>query len=203
VQTYDFTFFVGGFDAEDDAQVDRFFSSGRCDDAMPASRNGVVTVSFAREAERPPDALRSAADDLEWSMPGARVLRLDPDLVNVPEIAARTEKSRQAVEKWVKGRTRYSCFPSPETDGGGTWRWSDVYRWMQVNGLEVDDDLVPIGRDDAVCFDFERPTFRALATEPPSRRSTRGDSPYRARRASRSRIAPKAYGRPVYQEVST
>lgn len=103
--TFDFTLVVDSLDASDPEQIDNLFAGG-CEDAVPTAQDGVAMVAFARDADRPENALWSAVRDIETAVSGARVARLDADLVNLTEIAHRAGVKRQAARLWAKGERR-------------------------------------------------------------------------------------------------
>ncbi len=174
---FDFTLVVDCLDASDPEQIDRLFSGG-CGDAVPVFRDGVTTIGFAREAAVASDALWSAVDDIERSVPGARVVHLDDDLVNLTEIAARSNVKRQAARLWAEGKRR-NGFPKPETWVGDMrlWRWSDVYEWLRGIGRPVDEDFVPVDKQTCRCFDAAVLTRRPSSGENWHRLRTPPSSP--------------------------
>lgn len=67
-----------------------------------------------------------------------RVVRVvGEELVSQADIAARTGKSRQAVNHWIRRDAATSGFPAPAY-GAETrsplWRWADVATWWAENG---------------------------------------------------------------------
>lgn len=72
---------------------------------------------------------------------GVRVKRMDLDLVNQAEIAARCDVSRQAVSKWVATASVVHPFPEPHTLAGGPlWTWSSVNEWLRCTRKACHDD---------------------------------------------------------------
>lgn len=79
---HSFAVVIEGADLTSAASVDAdaLFEAG-CDDALLISSNGVQQAVFDREAPTFADAVASAIDAIETSIPGARVVaveRLDP-----------------------------------------------------------------------------------------------------------------------------
>ena len=78
-----------------------------------------------------------AARRIEHSLPGARVDRVDEELVGVPDIAARVKLNRETVRSWATGSRGPGGFPSPVGAVGGgdrgaakIWRWAEVNDWL-------------------------------------------------------------------------
>jgi hypothetical protein len=115
------------------------------------SREGrfVVTL-FVTET----DGLRAglqAVQDVESI--GFTVRKVDRDLVDIPEVAARLEVSRQAVNLWATGK-RSTDFPAPLGSPGGKriWAWGQVLSWAKVH-RQVTDEPEPLSLDDAARLD--------------------------------------------------
>jgi hypothetical protein len=75
-RTYSFTLILSGVTAITLDMADALFEAG-CDDATPASCDGVVTVDFDRGAESLGDAIASAVMDIERA--GYTVARVEID----------------------------------------------------------------------------------------------------------------------------
>jgi predicted DNA-binding transcriptional regulator AlpA len=78
---------------------------------------------------------------------GFSIVRVDHDLVDIPEIAERLHRSRQVVHKWAV-KDVCSSFPRPVGSPGGKriWPWFEVLNWYRTNkdpdaprGLLADD----------------------------------------------------------------
>src|SRR3954454_19006508 len=72
-------------------------------DAIFSESRGVTRLAVSAEGLDPLNALSGLLIRLAQRLPELRVLRLDPDLVGVPDIAERTGRSRQNVQQWVDG----------------------------------------------------------------------------------------------------
>ncbi len=82
----------------------------------------------------------------------ARPLRLDDDLVAIPDIASRVGMTREAVRNWANG-TRHANFPLPRGvvgDAIKVWAWSDVSVWLRDNLNLGDREGVPSADEVAV-----------------------------------------------------
>lgn len=96
-----------------------------------AFRDGQVHVTVNESTSAPvSDAIlvieRLRVVDIE-------VQRVDPDLVDTTEIAARLGRTRQSVHQLAVGQ-RGSGFPPPVSSPGGKriWEWADVIRWANM-----------------------------------------------------------------------
>jgi predicted DNA-binding transcriptional regulator AlpA len=82
------------------------------------------------------------------------VLRLDPDLVGISDIADRAGHSRQNVQQWASGeRNAGRPFPPPEGAAGRSlvWRWAEVNAWLKPLGL--DDRATRPTREESLFID--------------------------------------------------
>ncbi len=73
------------------------------------------SVAFATAVLNAPTALKAAnlvAQQVTNCVPSARPVRLEPDLVAIPDIANRIGVTREAVRNWANG-TRHANFPPP------------------------------------------------------------------------------------------
>lgn len=153
MSTYEFILITNGVDLNDTSHVDALLAGG-CDDAIPFERDGVTMLSFAREADRADFALRSAVNDVEGAIDGARVVGLSPDLVSTSDIAMRTGRSRESVRLLAEGKRGSRDFPRPVGWVGDrirVWRWADVAVWLRAHGL-LDDDVCEIDEQTAAWF---------------------------------------------------
>jgi hypothetical protein len=64
MKKYSFTLILSGIDDLNDEVANALFESG-CDDATPSMRNGVVRLSFDREAKTLKDAILTAIRDVK------------------------------------------------------------------------------------------------------------------------------------------
>jgi len=105
------------------------------------SRTGGVTrVDAEIPALSPLDAVVQLQSDLRSI--NVSVVRLDPDLVSVSEIAERCDVSRESARLWSAGKRRKG-FPTPYTVVGSTplWHWADVSSWLLSEGLEAGESM--------------------------------------------------------------
>jgi hypothetical protein len=146
VREYSFSLVVSGFDVDDDAQVEAFYRHG-CDDAMAEKRGDQTIVAFDRTSHCAESALWSAVADVEAAVPGARVLRVDDDLVNATDIAERVDRTPESVRQLASGARGPGGFPAPVGvvgNGIKVWRWADVQQWLSASGLGDDELTLPV-----------------------------------------------------------
>ncbi|KWV58118.1 hypothetical protein AS156_35450 [Bradyrhizobium macuxiense] len=133
MKTFEFSIIASGLDANADGFEDRFYNAG-CDDALIAFQKGHIILDFAREANTIAEAIASAVENV--CAAGAHVDRIEPDpLVNLTDIAARTQLTRAAISNYAKG-SRGKDFPSPVarvTSDAPLYDWAEVANWMAVN----------------------------------------------------------------------
>lgn len=85
-------------------------------------------------------------------LPSASPIRLDEDLVAIPDVASRVGVTREAVRNWANG-TRHANFPLPRGvvgDGIKVWAWADVNRWLRENLNLGDAEHFPTAHDAAL-----------------------------------------------------
>jgi predicted DNA-binding transcriptional regulator AlpA len=133
MKTFEFSIIASGIDPEADDFGDRFYDAG-CDDALVAFQKGHTIIDFAREAETFAEAIASAVENV--CAAGATIDRIEPDpLVNLSDIAVRTNLTRAAISKYAKAKSSKK-FPAPiarVTSAEPLWDWSEVATWMVQN----------------------------------------------------------------------
>jgi hypothetical protein len=134
VRTFNFTLIASGLDPTDPSFEERLFESG-CGDATVSFQRGVLIFEFEREARTFAKALISGLVDVQKA--GAKVTHVEPDhLVNLSEIAERSNLSRAAISLYASGQ-RGRDFPTPVarlTTESPLWDWVDVSKWMFHKG---------------------------------------------------------------------
>lgn len=130
--THEFTLVISG-DIQAQETIEALFERG-CDDATFGTVDGVGYGDFHRESPSSLDAVVSAVRAVE-SVPGLRVLRVEPDdLVTAAEIAKRLGRTRESVRLLIAGERGDGTFPAPMSHlrtRNRLWRWSDVASWAQ------------------------------------------------------------------------
>lgn len=169
---YELTFLVDPATLSDDV-IDQLYDQYDCL-AGGRPHGGAAFVTLTVPAPDAMSAVRSGWGVLHGL--GLCVLDLDRDLVDVAEIARRTNTTRQTVHNWIKGARRGN-FPRRFTDAGnGLWLWGEVHAWALDQGVAVEDPAMSYpGRDDhdeastLVRNGWDSP-HRAPRRERPSRR---------------------------------
>lgn len=150
---YEFLFVVDGVDVDDDLAVGIIFDEF---DGLLTRHRDKHLLDLAESGDGAIDAAHRLVVRLRRELPQLRLLRLDPDLVGVSDIAERTGRSRQNVLQWVNGerRTEAGAFPDPEGTAGRSlvWRWAEVNAWLVHIGEQVGDPGAT--RQDALHIDF-------------------------------------------------
>jgi hypothetical protein len=107
-----------------------------CDDAafIGPAQDGTYRAEFDREADLFSNAIVSAIEDIRTAIPGATVLRAEPDdLVTISAIAARTGRSDESVRLLEQGKRGPGGFPARIghiNQKTRVWRWADVADWF-------------------------------------------------------------------------
>lgn len=160
---YEFLFVVDGITVDDDLAVGVIFDEF---DGLLTRHRDKHLLDLAESGDGAIDAAHRLVVRLRKELPQLRLLRLDPDLVGVSDIAERTGRSRQNVLQWVNGerRTDAGAFPDPEGAAGRSliWRWAEVNAWLAGIGEQVGG--AGATREDALHIDFMLPRWQqALA----------------------------------------
>lgn len=148
---YEFLFVVDGVSLDDDAAVTVLTDAF---DGVLSWNRGLCRLAMSSQGAGALDALRKLLTRVSSEVPGLKILRLDPNLVGVPDIAERTGRTRQNVQQWVTGeRNSDHPFPPPEGCAGRSlvWRWADVNDWLKPLGF--DDQETRPTRDESVFLD--------------------------------------------------
>lgn len=148
--TYEFTLILEGADVLGDEAANALFEAG-CGDATFGEVDGSQYADFTRRARSLADAIGSAKRSIESAVPGARVIRVEPeDLVTAAEIADRTGRSRESVRLLIAGERGPGGFPPPIShlkSRGRIWKWADVARWF---ASELDEKLPSVKEADFI-----------------------------------------------------
>jgi len=140
---YTFALLIVGIDVADDAQCDAYFSAG-LDDSVIEDRDGLALATFFRTARSPRSAVTSAIADIERGVPGATVLRIDEQLMNLADIAAHLGRTTESVRLLATAARGPGGFPPPAGvvgKGVRVWRWADVRPWLVAHGIADPDGL--------------------------------------------------------------
>ena len=141
---FEFALLVAGLDVEDDATIDAFYAVG-LHDGVVEGRDGAAVVTFIRTAADPESALATAIGDVERAIPGARVVRIDDQLVGLGDLADLTGRTAESLRLLATDARGPGGFPTPAGivgKGVRVWRWADVRPWLVAHGI-VDATVLP------------------------------------------------------------
>lgn len=150
---YELTFVVSGADVDDDDAVATLMEELDATLFRGAGKDLLSLVVDGRDAV---DAARNACRRARLLVPSLVLLRLDRDLVGIPEIAERTGRSRQNIAQLVAGERHGDVPPFPPPEGvvgrARVWLWAEVNRWLAHLGM--DDGLAHPTREEMTDIDL-------------------------------------------------
>lgn len=134
MEAFSFTLLLDGPSVFEPAVLQALLEAG-CDDALFGERHGVQYADFERDAGTYVGAVTSAIRDIESTVRGLCVTRLEPEeLVGVSDIALRSGRSRESIRLLAEGQRGPGAFPRPLACIGANrflWRWPEVARWLR------------------------------------------------------------------------
>ena len=145
---------------------------GRFPDVACASVGGLHTIDSPVSGSGQKTAALVFIGALQMHI-GCRVLRVDPELVSIPDIAERTGWDCEPVRQMADGTRGPSGFPAPVGivgDGIRVWEWAHVFEWGNSNTWGGDGSVVtpvPVGSQVAAQINA------SLSKPPRSGRETR------------------------------
>ncbi len=134
-------------DSDPEEYLDALFEAG-CDDAIVGiGLPGCVALNFCREASSAAEAIRSAIADVLSAIPGAQLLEIGPDLVNITDMAELLSErvspiTRQAMRKYAFNQVAKALTPFPPaavTSNTPLWHLHDALNWM-VSNAKIDEE---------------------------------------------------------------
>ena len=132
---YDFalTFTLPDRSADPADYLDALYEAG-CDDAtVGIGKRGSIALEFTREAEGAEKAVQSAIAGVGKAIPGAELVEVKPDLVNLTDVADMLGCSRQNIRKYASGEIAAvkAPFPAPAFVGSpDLWHFVEVGSWL-------------------------------------------------------------------------
>lgn len=153
MKAFQFAFVVDGVDLEDDELLVAIYDA--FNEVGVSCTAGRTTVEFVVEGDPTWEAMSQTTEVLEGLRPEVRVVRLDRDLVTIPEIASRAEVTPEAVRLLIAGARGPGGFPVPLTvlsGGSRVWEWAPVLDWLQGYGKCIDE---PVGVDHVCAAIFD------------------------------------------------
>jgi hypothetical protein len=113
-------------------------------DAMAARIDDAVTIGSPVEALHGVAAARRLVGHICQALPQAVPVRLDQDLVSIPDSADRVGRTRESVRLLVEHKRGPGGFPAPVGvvgDAIRVWPWAVVLGWfVDVLGEDLDED---------------------------------------------------------------
>ncbi|MBN7792444.1 helix-turn-helix transcriptional regulator [Microbacterium esteraromaticum] len=136
MENYALCVVVNGFDLDDEFQNAGLECLSY--DAIVSRTGGVTRIDADVPALSALDALMQLIADLRSI--NVTVVRVDPDLVDVSEIAERLGVTRESARLWSTGARRKD-FPQHYAVVGATrvWFWADVHEWALQNRIAAGD----------------------------------------------------------------
>ncbi|HEY9557462.1 MAG TPA: hypothetical protein VIR58_12050 [Acidimicrobiales bacterium] len=131
METYTVSLLLENVDLTDEV-LDAIFTE--FEDVVPSSIDGAVKLTASIEAANDESAAFRLIDQVHSVLPQAAPVRLDQDLVSIPDIAERSGRSRESVRLLVAGKRGPGQFPiSVGTVGDGirVWPWAVVLDWFR------------------------------------------------------------------------
>ncbi|MFJ2745611.1 helix-turn-helix transcriptional regulator [Streptomyces sp. NPDC087440] len=158
---YEFLFVVDGISVDDDVAVGVIFDEF---DGLLTSHRGKHLLDVAMDGDSAIDAAHRLVVKFHKELPTLRLLRLDPDLVGVADIADRTGRTRQNILQWINAERRQEAPPFPEPEGtvgrSLVWRWAEINAWLTLIGEGVGD--AGATREEALHIDFMLSRWRQV-----------------------------------------
>jgi predicted DNA-binding transcriptional regulator AlpA len=148
---YEFVLVVDGVSIEDD-EAEAILTDAF--DGVLSWNRGLYRLAVSGTGRDSYEAASRLVSRLTAALPGLKIVRLDPELVGIADVAQRIGHSRQNVQQWVNGERNGSRpFPAPEGCAGRSlvWRWVDVNEWLRPLGIS--DEAVRPSREEAARID--------------------------------------------------
>ena len=132
---FEFSFVVRDHDLDNGLQGETALDS--IQEATVSGWRDQHLVTFCVRARTPLAALRKARKIID-RFPSLEIMWLDNDLVGIPDIASRTNRTDESIRQHVRGLRGSGGFPTPiGILKGGTfiWRWGDIAPRLAETGL--------------------------------------------------------------------
>lgn len=127
--------------------LDLLFEAG-CDDALfGLGRLGNLGAEFTREADSAFNAIKTAIEDVTKVIPHAKLIKADPYIMNLSEMAYIFGCTKQNLSKYARGYTAVNhVFPRPIICGKiDYWYVIEVSTWLQKHTkIIIDNENIEI-----------------------------------------------------------
>lgn len=130
--------------ADDSAVIGKIFDNL---DASVFMQSGVQYVTVFEDGYSAVSTAIAVITALEAIDASLRVVDVDEDFVNISDIAARVDRSRQGIRLHVEGHRGPGGFPRHRGvigDGQKIWDWASVNEWLRNSMSELADDEVSL-----------------------------------------------------------
>jgi len=128
---------------------------------------GSLYVDFGRVADNAADAIGSAIRDCTTALKGARIVTVQPDFVNLTELATLTGCTRQNMRRYASGEANAPRFPSPAVvSEPSLWHLASIGPWIEENtGLRFEDPgILEVAA--VALYENQRIQYSSIATAP-------------------------------------
>ena len=132
---------VEKLDLRDDATLGAL---AEFENATFGRRDGIPMMTvYVADGQEIADTVIEATRTLANKVPGARAVRVHPDLVAASKIAHRVGYSREAVRKWTQDdQSPFPMHVSMPTEDTRVWEWVDVVAWLyNAKGIDMREGL--------------------------------------------------------------
>jgi hypothetical protein len=111
-------------------------------DGVISRNEGRLLITVYEDGTCSHAVARSLALELETNL-GVQIISVDQDLVDIPEIARRTSRTRQSIQQLATGVRGSNDFPIPLGAPGGKriWDWSSINEWFRIHQRTIDDEI--------------------------------------------------------------
>jgi hypothetical protein len=130
-----------------DKYIDQLFEAGCNDATIGHGLQGFVHAMFHREAENALDAVSSAIDNILTAIPHAKLIKADPFLMNLSEMADLFKCTKQNLSKYATGKSAVkNSFPRPLIYGKTDyWHILDIAIWLKTHTkMDISDSTIEI-----------------------------------------------------------
>jgi hypothetical protein len=141
-------------DTDPSIYLDALFEAGCADAGVGIGRKGAIALDFSREAPSAVVAVSSAINDVKKAIPGVELIEVQPDLVNLTDIASLIGCTKQNVRKYTTHEivTVSEEFPEPVFTGTPSlWAFFEVGTWFTAyTNIKLRPEIIEVSREAAL-----------------------------------------------------